>query len=201
VKVELHLHTMRYSGCAIATPAELMAEYIAAEYEAVFITEHDAVWLDWELEELRQQFPAIRIFSGVEVTVGWNPLQHLLVLGTTDAAYLELPDARSVIERARDQGCLTVAAHPFRWDGAGALLEGDLLPDAIECRSCNHDKKQGKRSAKAAEELHLPMVNGGDVHDLTFIDHFWIETSGPLERGEDIRRIVQAGEYENRQRK
>ncbi len=48
MKVELHLHTTRYSGCAVATGGELMERMVEIGYEAVFITEHDAVWSDGE---------------------------------------------------------------------------------------------------------------------------------------------------------
>ena len=99
MKVELHLHTRRYSGCATATPAEMMRTLIAAGYEAVYITEHDAVWSAAEIAELQEAFPPIRIFPGVELSVGTGvmPLQHLLVLGTTDPDLLAVRDAGRVL--------------------------------------------------------------------------------------------------------
>ena len=57
MKVELHLHTSRYSACAVCRPAEMMNGLIARGYEAVYITEHDAVWETAELNDLRRQFP------------------------------------------------------------------------------------------------------------------------------------------------
>ena len=65
MKVELHLHTFRYSGCSTATPQQLMAELIRCGYEAVYITEHDTMWSDWEIDNLQKEFPQIRIFPGV----------------------------------------------------------------------------------------------------------------------------------------
>ena len=194
MKVELHLHTSRYSGCSIVTPEEAMGRLIEFGYDAVYITEHDAFWPDDELHRLREKFPEIRIFPGVELSLGD---QHLLVLGTSDAEYLQLGDAASVIARARSEGHLTVACHPFRWKGAGGVLEGKLLPDAIEYRSCNHSMKQGRKSVEASVRLGLPLVNGGDVHALSFIGKYWLETTRPVEQADDIRRIVLAGEYEN----
>jgi len=84
MKVELHLHTSRYSGCATATPFELMEALIGYGYDAVFVTEHDTVWPDWELRQLQEEFQDIRILPGVELTLGPDQTQHLLVLGTQD---------------------------------------------------------------------------------------------------------------------
>ena len=87
MKVELHLHTSRYSGCSTATPAALMRKLVEAGYEAVYITEHDAVWPEREIARLQEDFPAIRIFAGVELSLGTDvmPLEHLLV--TQDGLY------------------------------------------------------------------------------------------------------------------
>jgi len=197
MKVELHLHTSRYSACAINTPQEMMRRLIDAGYGAVYITEHDAVWADKELAELRAAVPGIRIFPGVELSLG---RQHLLVLGTNDPAYLSLDSEAAAVEKARDERALTVLAHPFRWEGGAEMLEaGDrsLLPDAIELRTSNQDADQAAASAEAAGRLNLPLVNAGDSHALNFIDKFWIETHRPIERGDDIRNIVIDGAYDN----
>jgi hypothetical protein len=199
MKVELHLHTRRYSSCSTATPFDLMDTLIRTGYGAVYITEHDAMWADWEIQDLQAEFPAIRIFAGVELTLSWSPLQHLLVLGTSDPAYLEMDDPAAVIHKAREEGHLTIAAHPFRWEGAGEVLTGASLPDAIEYNTCNHSPKQANRSAETAEILALPLVNGGDVHGLGFVNQFWIETERDLVQGDDIRSIVTEGQYVNQQ--
>lgn len=203
MKVELHLHTSRYSACAVSAPGELMRGLLAAGYGAVYITEHDAVWGDRELAKLRAEFPQIRIFPGVELSIGelWS-FQHLLVLGTNDPAYLGLarsarPDIRGILDKAAEAGHLTVLAHPCRWEGSDDMILRGLLPDALEFRTCNHDGLPAEMARRAGERLHLPVVNAGDVHSLEMVGCFWIETAGPLERPEDIRRVVLAGEYQN----
>ena len=195
MKVELHLHTSRYSGCAVNSPEEMMAGLIAAGYEAVFITEHAAVWPIEELDELRGKFPQLRIFGGVELYVDSH---HLLVLGTSDASYLDIcNDAPAVLEKARRANHLTVLAHPFRWEEGFEMLYEGLRPDAIEYCTCNHDRPAADRAAAVAAEMGLPLVNSGDSHGLDFLDRFWIETPEPLVAPTDVRRIVLAGDYEN----
>jgi len=195
MKVELHLHTSRYSGCAVNTPEEMMAGLIAAGYEAVFITEHAAVWPVEELDELRGKFPQLKIFGGVELYVGPH---HLLVLGTSDASYLDIcDDAPAVLDKARQAGHLTVLAHPFRWEEGFEMLFEGLRPDAIECRTCNQERPAADRAAAVAAEMGLAGVNSGDSHGLDFLDRFWIETPQPLVEPTDIRRIILAGAYKN----
>jgi hypothetical protein len=200
VKVELHCHTSRHSECATVAPEPLIAHLVEAGYDAVYLTEHDAVWPADELADLQDQFPEIRIFPGLELTISYPQLQHLLILGTSDPGYLELNcKGAAAIERARRRGHLTVLAHPYRWEGGAEVLDGDVLPDAIEHRTCNQpDSLLGQEAARSAEALGLRLINAGDVHALHFVDRFWIETHRSIERAEDIRDIVLEGAYDLR---
>jgi len=197
MKTELHLHTTRYSGCAMNSPVESMRKLVDCGYEAVYITEHDAVWSRDELLDLRISFPEMRIFPGVELTLDLASFQHLLVLGTNDPAYLALHEPAAVIEKARSEGHLTILAHPFRWEGASDLLDGGPMPDAIEYHTCNHSPDMAAASYAASMGLSLPLVNAGDVHAMDFIDRYWIDTLRPIEKADDIRDIILAGDYTN----
>lgn len=174
-----------------------MERMIQIGYDAVYITEHDAVWGDWEIEQLQQGFPDIRIFGGVELSTGLEKMQHLLVLGTTDRAYTRLDDVAEILEKARDEGHLTVLAHPFRWEGGAEMFNRGLQPDAIEYRTGNHDAGCAGLAEAVARQYALPLVNVGDVHGLGFLNRFWIETDRPLRKAGDIRTAVLNGEYTN----
>jgi hypothetical protein len=198
MKVELHLHTSRHSACALATPHELMARLVECGYGAVYITEHDEMWGEWELDDLRASFPEIRIFPGVEIALGDNKGQHLLVLGTSDRDYLRLPTAGEIIALAREQHHLTVLAHPFRWPASPPdILGGAVLPDAIELSTCNHPPASAEQTVEAAQRLGLPTVNAGDVHSLDFVNRHWIDTFEPLEAPDDIFSVVRSRAYRN----
>lgn len=197
MKTDLHLHTSAYSECATVTPEQMMTAALAAGYEAVYITEHNAVWPGDRLATLQAGFPALRIFPGVELTVIDYTL-HLVVLGTNDPDYVSLRrDPRTVIERARANGHLTVLAHPFRWGGAEDLLQSGSIPDALEHRTANHPAPLGQVSRQWARAKGLALINAGDTHNPTMLDRFWIDTARPIERAEDIRQIVLAGQYDN----
>ncbi len=198
MKVELHLHTSRYSVCSTATPTELMEALVAAGYQAVFITEHDTLWDPWELEQLQGQFPAIRIFPGMELSLPRGSFQHLVVLGTHDRRYLEMSDdPAAILAKARQDGCLTILAHPHRWEEASKMLGEGLRPDAIEYRTSNQDGPTAELALRTAAQLGLPCVNTGDVHGLDLVGRFWIETARPLQDAKDIRTMIVEGTYCN----
>lgn len=198
MKVELHLHTSRYSDCAVSAPEELMEALIGAGYGAVYITEHHCVWPDDEIAALQEEFPEVRIFPGVELNICFEPLQHLIVLGTNDPEYLSIFNPGKVLAKARDEGHLTILAHPCRWEGASQMLDEGLLPDAIEYRTCNQEFSQCVQAQAKAQKHERSMVNAGDVHSVHMVGQFWIETDRPIVEADDIRRIILAGEYENR---
>lgn len=199
MKVELHLHTSRYSACAQASPSELMTRCMHCGYKAVYITEHDAVWSGRQIDELQGRFPWIKIFAGVELTISYEPLRHLVVLGTNDPQYLELgDDPAAVLAKARREGHLTILAHPFRWESAETVLDPQDLPDALEYVTCNQTLPGQLHEVElAADRFKLAAVNSGDVHAPDFIDRYWIETYRPIQSGGDIRRIVLKGAYRN----
>ena len=200
MKTELHCHTNRYSMCSTNTPEEMLARLIEAEYDVVFITEHNQVWSEGELQKLRRQFPKIKILPGVELTL-YNPegFAHMLVLGTNDPDFLGISEAVEILTLAEEQKCLTVLAHPFRFDGADWPSRGDAkkLPDAIEYFSPNVDSQLAEQARHSADQLGIGLVNSGDVHSIDFIDKFWIETNHPFENAAKLREIILNGDYEN----
>ncbi|MGB2754695.1 MAG: PHP-associated domain-containing protein [Phycisphaerae bacterium] len=201
MKVELHCHTSRYSGCAQATAEEMVQALADAGYGAVFITEHDSVWPTSELAALQEHFPEIRVFPGVELTVGTSCFVHLLVLGTGDRSYLDVKEEKEVVARAKSEGHLTVLAHGFRPEDApdtARLLDAGWRPDALEYLTGNQDGTCAEEAAKAAGRLGIPLVNAGDLHSLDMVGKFWIDCAVPIVDPDDIREVVLGGKYRNK---
>lgn len=198
MKIELHLHTSRYSQCGLNTPEEMITRLVKLGYDAVFITEHDAVWSGEELEELQWQFPQIRIFPGLELTLhNEKGFAHLLILGAKDPTFLDMTDVGAVLGRARRGQFLTVLAHPYRWNGANEIIVQGYYPDAMEYYSPNQDPLQSVMSRVSAERLHLPLVNSGDAHGVDFLGRFWIKTTRSVESPSHLRRMILDGDYKN----
>ncbi len=203
MKVELHCHTSRYSGCAQAAPDELIPALIRAGYGAVYLTEHDTLWPAKALAELQARYPEIRLFPGVELTMGTSSFAHLLVLGTCDPSYLGVRDEWEVVAKARRDGHLTVLAHAFRYKDAEdtrRLLDSGWRPDAMEYRTGNQGGAAAAEAAALAQRLDIPLVNAGDLHALDMVNTFWIDCRGPLTTADEIRGAILDGAYRNRAR-
>lgn len=198
MKIELHLHTNRYSGCARNSPEEMLARLVELHYQAVFITEHDAVWSAGEIYELQRDWPQIRIFPGLELTLH-NPkgFGHLLILGVTEKNFLDVADPGDALARAREENFPTILAHPYRWDGAADMLEKGHYPDAIECSTPNVLSTQAVLAQVTAGKLHLPVVNTGDAHGVDFLGQYWIETENPVDTPAQLRDVLLHHRYEN----
>jgi hypothetical protein len=197
MKVEFHCHTDRYSQCSSIPPEELVAMAEAAGYEALFITDHNKIWPNTELDELRSLSDRVLIFPAIEITLADRT--DVLVLGAEDEVYENLDQPHDVLAQASEDGLLTVVAHPFRW--AETLPDYCAAMDAIEIHTCNHSVPEHLDKARAyAEEHHLAPVYSGDSHGLNFMNKFWLETTTSFETAQDFRQLIVSGQYENRKR-
>src|SRR3954471_2905906 len=113
MKFDLHMHTTRYSPDSRMDPLVLCRRARAVGLDGVVITEHDWLWTDAELEELRAPHPGLVVLAGMEVSAREG---HFLVYGISDPSALRpgVGVARLCGE-VRRQGGAVVAAHPFRW--------------------------------------------------------------------------------------
>ena len=195
MKVALHLHTCRYSLCASDEPEAMLDACVRRGFDAVFLTEHDQVWPARPLDELRGQFPQLRILPGIERSIEDH---HLLILGSNDAEYLRMRHFGAIFGRARRLGHLTVLAHPYRWFGGSDVLEERDLPDAIEHWTGNQQGEPAVRAAAAAGKLGLPLVFADDAHSTGTVGRFWVETHRPFETAGQLREIILGGAYDNR---
>jgi len=200
MKVELHCHTSRFSLCAINTPDEMLTRLVEERYDVVFLTEHDALWSSQDIAFMQKRHPKIKIFPGLELTHHRNEdggISHILILGTTDPSFLFITNPSDLIAHAKKSDCLTIIAHPYRWEGADELLKHPILPDAIEGFSPNHPPDKAALAHQTAKELSLPTVNTSDAHSADFIGKYWIETNLDVETPKQLREIIIAREYKN----
>jgi predicted metal-dependent phosphoesterase TrpH len=165
MKFDLHMHTARHSPDADSDPFELVEAAIKAGLDGIVITEHDFLWPEEELEELRAAAPGLVILAGVEVTGTGG---DVLCYGATDPFALprgiEWPKLAREVHR---QGGACVAAHPNRWGQPFEKLVREKRPelDGIEVMSNNMDADLRSRAQELLKTFpHFAQLGNSDSH-------------------------------------
>ena len=165
MKFYLHMHTRRYSPDSIIEPEQLIRQARAVGLDGIVITEHDFLWPEAELEELRAAAPQLVILAGVEVTGRGG---DMLCYGVTDPFALPRGIAwPKLCREVRAQGGACVAAHPNRWNQPFEKMLSDLKPelDGIEVMSNNMDQELRAKAAKLLEKYpHFAQLGNSDSH-------------------------------------
>ena len=81
MKFDLHMHTTRHSPDSHMDPVALVRRARQIGLDGVVITEHDWLWTEDELRELRSVAPGLVVLAGVEVSAREG---HFLAYGVSD---------------------------------------------------------------------------------------------------------------------
>lgn len=140
MKFDLHLHTSRHSPDSETDPFELLKSARRAGLDGVVLTEHDYLWPESELEELRAAEPGLVILGGIEVTGRGG---DMLVYGIADVSTLPRGIGwGDLVNEVHRQGGVAVAAHPNRWGQPfeKVVRDAGVELDGIEVMSNNMDE-------------------------------------------------------------
>jgi len=160
------MHTRRYSHDAQSDPFELVKAARAAGLDGIVITEHDYLWPEAELEELRAAAPGLVVLAGVEVTGRGG---DMLCYGVKDP--FALPRGIPWPELCRElhrQGGTAIAAHPNRWGQPFEKMLAEQKPelDGIEVMSNNMDADLRSRAAELLVKYpHFAQLGNSDSHE------------------------------------
>src|SRR5262249_26603158 len=127
MKFDLHMHTTRHSPDSQMEPAALLRRAREVGLDGVVITEHDWLWTEAELDELRGAACGLVVLAGIEVSARQG---HFLAYGVRNP--FAVPHSIDVAELCREvhrQGGAVVAAHPFRWRQPFLDILRDHKPD------------------------------------------------------------------------
>lgn len=195
-RIDLHLHTSRYSPDSDITPEQMLADARAAGISAVAITEHDVLWPADELAELnaRPEAQGLTILGGVEVSAREG---HFLCFGLTSLADLE-PGVwlKDLIREVAGQGGAIVAAHPFRWDqpfdeiiaAHGPVFQG------LERASKNVEAPGRKRVEALLKQFpHLIGTGSSDAHQPGQIGCYFTEFDVEIKSLESLIAALKQG--------
>ena len=197
-RVDLHVHTARYSACAeCLPPRELAVWALHAGLHGVVITEHDVLWEEEELAVLQAQAPELRVFRGIECTVRGG---HLLIIGLSDAGPLVRgAPLERVAAVAHEQGAAVILAHPFR-DGPPTEVPFASI-DATEVMSTSFSDTDITRTRRLARKLGLPQVGASDAHALARIGWAATELSQMPNDERELAEMIRRGLVRPRRRR
>jgi predicted metal-dependent phosphoesterase TrpH len=200
MKFDLHMHTTRHSPDSDMDPFAMLRRAEEIGLDGVVITEHDWLWTEEELEELRAQHPNLVILAGVEVTAREG---HFLAYGVTDP--FALPKGIGVAELCREvhrQGGAVVAAHPFRWGQPFEDILREERPelDGLEMMSNNMDADCRRRTAAVRATYGFAGLGNSDAHHENTLGFCYTEFPRGVVTAGDLVRAIRARETVARQR-
>lgn len=164
MKFDLHLHTTRYSLDSQMEPEALLRRAQEIGLDGVVITEHDWLWTEPELNELRARAPGLVVLAGIEVSAEEG---HFLAYGVQDP--FAIPRKIRVADLCREvhvQGGVVVAAHPFRWGQPfdEILSESEPELDGLEMMSSNMDRACRAKAAAVFQPARHAALGNSDAH-------------------------------------
>jgi predicted metal-dependent phosphoesterase TrpH len=191
MKFDLHMHTERYSPDSEIDPYNLVRRAKKIGLDGIVITEHDRLWPEAELEELRQAAPGLIVLGGVEVS-GRNG--DLLCYGVTDLSNLRRGMAwGDLCREVARQGGATVAAHPFRWaqDFDGLIAEQRPELTGLEMMSNNMDPDVRRQAgAFLRRNPGYATLGSSDAHEVAVVGACYTEFEAEIRTSVDLVRAI-----------
>lgn len=117
MRIDCHFHTNRFSDCSLVSPERACELALERGLDALVITEHNMYWDDEALVTLQANYPAIKLYAGVELALAEG--YHVVAIGPrlvrSAAPTFSLDELRALARNHREDLFLFVA-HAFRYD-------------------------------------------------------------------------------------
>ncbi|HEY5476022.1 MAG TPA: PHP domain-containing protein [Tepidiformaceae bacterium] len=175
--IDLHAHTWPRSHDSVLNPEDLIVRAKAAGLDAVCFTEHDTVWDQKSIAELRAKHDFL-VLAGVEISTDDG---HILAFGIDKYVFGMHRSRELASYTERSEGAL-VAAHPYRrqmpWfsrndeDYQTALDKAARNPayqyvKGLEELNGRGSEKENEFSHRLCDMMKLPGTGGTDSHAIS----------------------------------
>ncbi|MCB4790859.1 MAG: phosphotransferase [Elusimicrobia bacterium] len=189
--LELHSHTSKHSSCSTIDPITIVKQTVLKGLQGIIITEHNYLWSDEELNELRKKAEISENFLILSAQEVQTDMGHILIYGA-DKSITDKISLSSLREQYPDAA--VIWAHPFR---NGFIPEkGKLfnpLLDAIEIFSSNQTHKENYLGLKLWHEYKFTATSGSDTHDNERIAILPSQFDHPVNNINDVVTELRAG--------
>lgn len=192
---DLHVHTNQYSRCSNMDPVMMVDRAIEIGLDGVCITDHDQLWPEDRLEELRnyagkKSARGLTILNGQEVRSAEN-CDHL-VYGHSESLINGVYSVKDLENYLRGNKVPVIGAHPLRND----FSFGDMLYavrfDALEAYN-NMFSDEEEEVLNLIASLNLCTIGGSDAHNVRSLGRIVTETWQPLTSINDLVGVIFAG--------
>jgi len=194
MRIDIHVHTTRYSDCGRSSPEEMVERAIDEGLEALVFTEHNVFWPAEELAALQARYPQILLLRGAEFTTSEG--EDLLVYGPTDEDLIAIRrDGALLVRQVRARGGAIVLAHPYRFHPDVPPWLDEYPVDGIEIMSSNiyeHTSQQGRALAR---KLGLPVVASSDGHHVDSLGMYALDLYHPVHTEWELAQVLREGAF------
>jgi len=197
MRIDLHVHTNRYSACGKSSPDEMVSRAAELGLDAIVLTEHHHFWPADELADLQARHPEVRLFTSVEVSAAGG--NDLLIYGPTgpDVFYRDMPPC-DVIRQAREMGATVVLAHPFRYAaGVSEFFEDDCRVDGVEIMSIHVLSHAHIQARALAQQLGVAEFAASNGHHVDTIGLYAVELERPARDEADLADLLRARRFKH----
>jgi predicted metal-dependent phosphoesterase TrpH len=187
IYADFHLHTT-FSPDSQISPRTLVEKLVDhPTIKAAAVTDHNIVRGVKTVQQLAAPYPDVLIIPGVEITTDQG---DIVVLGTE-----ELPpkpwSVENVVDFAKDNACISIAAHPFRELGLGEYaIESHV--DAIEVLNGGSSSAANRMARDLAKSAGMVGVGGSDSHRPSELFSVYNEVQAALQV-DDILDAIRKG--------
>lgn len=162
MKIDLHVHTIERSPCAVVSEEKQIKAAIQAGFDGIAITDHNLLVPRDHLQDLNDRYAPFKVFTGIEVDA--DDL-HWVVLGIHDPA-LESRGWRypDLLDFVHSQNGFIFLAHPFRYKPDLQVDLDRYSPDGVEVESINTPVNRQADIRALAARLGLVLLRNSDAH-------------------------------------
>jgi predicted metal-dependent phosphoesterase TrpH len=193
MKFDLHMHTTRHSPDSEMEPLALVRRAREIGLDGVVITEHDWLWTEEEVAELRAAAGGLIVLAGIEVSAREG---HMLAYGVRDPFPLRRGiGVAALCREVHAQGGVVVAAHPFRWHQRFDQIVRREKPelDGLELMTHNMDAECRRRAAEvAAAYPSWAGVGSSDAHHENDLGVCYTEFDADIRDNRDLVEAIRA---------
>lgn len=194
MRIDIHVHTRRYSECGRSAPEEMVERAIAEGLEALVFTEHNLFWPAEELAALQRRYPQILLLRGAEFTSAEG--EDFLVYGVIAEELIAIRrDAEALTRRVQALGGAVIIAHPYRYHPDVPAWLDATPTDAVEVMSTNIYAHTAGKARALAERLARPTVATSDGHHVDSLGLYALEVHRPIANEAELARALRDGAF------